>query len=64
VCRFKLSRNRLTVQVNLYDGIDFVCPFYDNTTDIVSNSSSDLQYYVIYMVCYSLHLTSIFITFF
>jgi len=48
--RFKLSRNSLTVEVNLYDGIDFVCPYYDNSTDIVANSSADLQYYVIYMV--------------
>ena len=47
--RFKLSRNSLTIEVNLYDGIDFVCPFY-NATDTVSNSSSDLEYYVIYLV--------------
>lgn len=46
---FKLSRNSLTIEVNLYDGIDFVCPFY-NATDTVSNSSSDLEYYVIYLV--------------
>jgi len=48
--RFKLSRNSLTIEVNLYDGIDFVCPFYDNATDTRGNSSSSLEYYVIYMV--------------
>ena len=54
LCRFKLSRNSLTIEVNLYDGIDFVCPFYyDNTTDTDTDrnsSSSSLEYYVIYMV--------------
>jgi len=48
-CRFKLSRNSLTVEVNLYDGIDFVCPYYGNLSDFIGNSS-DLQYYVIHMV--------------
>jgi len=53
--RFKLSRNSLTIEVNLYDGIDFVCPFYDNATDTDTsgrNSSSGPEYYVVYMVYY------------
>ena len=57
--RFKSSSNSPTIGVSLYDGIDFVCPFDNNTTHIGSSSSTDLQYYVIYMVYVRIDVSNI-----
>ena len=45
--RFKISNNGHVIEVNLYDEIDFVCPYFS----MMSNSSSSYEYYIIYQVC-------------
>ena|SRR6218665_686184 len=43
---FKASKNDHIIVVNLFDEIDFVCPYYQSTT----TNASELEYYLIYRV--------------
>jgi len=45
--RFKTSKNDHIIEVQLYDDIDFVCPYYPAES---SASASASEYYTIYMV--------------
>ena len=46
VCSFKTSKNDHVIEVQLYDDIDFVCPYYPEE----SSATSTPEYYTIYMV--------------
>jgi len=54
VYSFKTSKNDHIIEVQLYDDIDFICPYYP-----AELSSSNPEYYTIYMVgiclCYTTH---------
>ena len=45
---FKTSKNDHIIEVQLYDDIDFICPYYPAKSS--SSSSSTPEYYTIYMV--------------
>ena len=49
--RFKTSRNSHIIEVNLYDEIDFICPY----TPFEFNESRQ-EFYIVYQVRYLLHL--------
>jgi len=52
VSSFKTSKNDHIIEVQLYDDIDFVCPYYPAK----SSSSSTPEYYTIYMVGSRVHV--------
>ena len=66
--RFKSSQNRLIIDVNLYDEIDFVCPHYppsspasatdDRVDAVVDDVSQSVEYYVVYQVSPFIRVTS------
>lgn len=43
---FKTSKNDHIIEVQLYDAIDFICPYYPAE----SSTTSTPEYYTIYMV--------------
>jgi len=45
VRRFKTSKNDHIIEVQLYDDIDFICPYYP-----AESSASASEFYTIYMV--------------